>query len=119
MPWQEEGDRSLDEPMSRFVICINKGNNPAGLILGKVYRTLPDASAEAHGMIRVIDEDKSEQDGFLYPVSMFAPIEPAEATERALTVRDRVSEMERTYAFCIAGLGCQVSIAESMRGLAI
>jgi len=51
--------------MSRFVICINNESGPASLILGKVCRTLPDASAEAHGMIRVIDEDKSEPDGYL------------------------------------------------------
>jgi len=74
----------LDEPLSCFVICINNKSNPASLILGKVYRSLPDASAETHGMIRVIDEDKSEPDGYLYPASMFAPIELPEAAERAL-----------------------------------
>lgn len=70
--------------MSRFVICINNESNPASLILGKVYRTLPDAAAEAHNMLRVIDEDKSEPDGYLYPVSMFALIELPEVAERAL-----------------------------------
>jgi len=70
--------------MSRFVICINNDSNPASLILGKVYRTHPDAEAEAHNMLRVIDEDKSEPDGYLYPASMFAPIELPEVAERAL-----------------------------------
>jgi hypothetical protein len=70
--------------VSRFVICINNESNPASLILGKVYRTLPDTAAEAHHMLRVIDEDKSEPDGYLYPQSMFAPIELPEAAERAL-----------------------------------
>ena len=70
--------------MSNFVICINNGSNPASLILGKVYRTLPDTEAESHGMLRVIDEDKSEPDGYLYPVSMFAPIELTEVAEQAL-----------------------------------
>ena len=68
--------------MSSFVICINTDSNPASLILCKVYRTLPDA--EAHNMLRVVDEDKSESDGYLYPASMFAPIELLEAEERAL-----------------------------------
>jgi len=49
--------------MSVFVICINNDSNPASLIVGKVYHTLPDQEAAAHGMIRVIDEDKSEPDG--------------------------------------------------------
>lgn len=70
--------------MSRFVICINNGSNPASLILGKVYRKLPDESAEAQRMIRVIDEDKSEPDGYLYPASMFVQIELPEVAKEAL-----------------------------------
>ena len=35
-------------------------------------------------MLRVIDEDKSESDGYLYPASMFAPVELPEAAERVL-----------------------------------
>jgi hypothetical protein len=71
--------------MSEFVICINNQSNPASLIVGKVYRTLPDAEAEAHGMLRVIDEDKSEPDGYLYSAFMFAPIELPEVAKQALT----------------------------------
>jgi hypothetical protein len=74
--------------MSNFVICINNDSNPASLILGKVYRRLPDPEAEAHSMFRVIDEDKSEPDGYLYPASMFAPIELPEVAERALMAAD-------------------------------
>lgn len=70
--------------MSDFVICINNDSNPASLIVGKVYRMLPDADAEAHNMLRVIDEDKSEPDGYLYPSPMFAPIELPEVAQRAL-----------------------------------
>jgi hypothetical protein len=70
--------------MSEFVICIDNKSNPASLILGKVYRKLPDADAEEHNMLRIIDEDMSEPDGYLYPASMFAPIELPEAAERAL-----------------------------------
>ena len=57
--------------MSEFVICINNESNPASLILGKVYLNLPDTDAAAHNMIRVIDEDQSEPDGYLYNASMF------------------------------------------------
>jgi hypothetical protein len=70
--------------VSRFAICIDNESNQASLILGKVYRALPDAAAEAHHMLRILDEDKSERDGYLYPASMFAPIELPEAAERAL-----------------------------------
>jgi hypothetical protein len=71
--------------MSDFVICINNESNPASLIVGKVYRTLADAQAEAQNMLRVIDEDKSEPDGYLYPESMFAPVELPEVAKQALT----------------------------------
>lgn len=70
--------------MSNFAICINNDSNPASLILGKVYRLLPDAKADSHNMLRVIDEDKSEPDGYLYPTSMFAHIELPEVAERVL-----------------------------------
>jgi hypothetical protein len=74
--------------MSRFVICIDNEGNSASLIVGKVYRTLPDADGEVHQMLRIVDEDTSEPDGYLYPAAMFVPIElPAEA-ERALKATD-------------------------------
>jgi len=70
--------------MKNFVICINNDSNPASLILGRVYRRLPDAEAELHQMVRIIDEDGSEPDGYLYPASMFAPIELPKVAEQAL-----------------------------------
>lgn len=70
--------------MNKFVLCINNAENPASLIVGKVYRRLPDPEAEAHNMIRVIDEDTSEPDGYLYPAEMFVPIELPEIAERIL-----------------------------------
>ena len=66
------------------MICIDNESNPASLIMGKVYHTLRDAEAESHNLLRIVDEDKSEPDGYLYPASMFAPIELPEVAERAL-----------------------------------
>ena len=70
--------------MSEFVICINNEGNPASLIVGKVYRTVVDAEAQAHDLLRVVDEDNSEPDGYLYSASMFASIELPEVAKRAL-----------------------------------
>jgi len=70
--------------MSEFVICIDSESNPASLIVGKVYRTLSDTDARTHGLLRVLDEDTSEPDGYLYPASMFAPVDLPEAAKRAL-----------------------------------
>jgi hypothetical protein len=38
--------------MNDFVICINNDSNPASLILGKVYRTLPDRDGELNKLIQ-------------------------------------------------------------------
>lgn len=70
--------------MSEFVICINNKGNPASLIIGKVYRKLPDPEAESHNMLRLIDEDLSEPDGYLYPASMFVPVELPEEAKQVL-----------------------------------
>ena len=70
--------------MSNFFICINNESNQASLILVKAYRRIADAEAESRNMLRVIDEDKSEPDGYLYPSSMFAPIELPVIAERVL-----------------------------------
>ena len=64
--------------MSQFVICINNDGYYASLILGKIYQKLPDAEAESHDMIRIVDEELSEPDGYLYPVSMFNPVKKIE-----------------------------------------
>ncbi|MDE0222855.1 MAG: hypothetical protein OXJ90_26545 [Spirochaetaceae bacterium] len=50
-----------------------------------MYRRLPEARAVDERLLRVIDEDRSEPDGYLYPASMFAPVELPEETRRALT----------------------------------
>ena len=70
--------------MSEFLICIDNASNPASLIVGKVYRRLPDTGAESHHMLRIIDEDTSEPDGYLYPSSMFVPVELPEEAKQVL-----------------------------------
>jgi hypothetical protein len=55
----------------QFVICIKNEGYSASLEPRKIYRAVPDSTATAHGLIRVIDE--SEED-YLYPADYFAPI---------------------------------------------
>ncbi len=70
--------------MSTFVLCINNQSNPASLMLGKVYQVLPDADAARHHLVRIIDEDTSEPEGYLYPESLFVPIDLPEVAAQAL-----------------------------------
>jgi hypothetical protein len=61
--------------MSEFVICVENIGRPASLVVGKAYRRLRDSDAESRHLIRVVDEDISASDGYLYPASMFIPLE--------------------------------------------
>jgi hypothetical protein len=74
--------------MNQFVICINNDSNPASLVVGKVYRMLPDPEAASHNMFRIVDEDVSEPDGYLYPASMFAAIELPKIAEQVIMSAD-------------------------------
>ena len=69
--------------MREFVICIDNSSNPASLIVGKVYRVLPDETGALLGL-RVRDEDTSEPVGYLYPTAMFVPIDLPDVAARAL-----------------------------------
>jgi len=75
--------------MAEFVICINNESNPASLIAGNVYRRLPDPDAESHNMFRILDEDRSELDGYLYPAFLFMPVELPEKAKQALLAAER------------------------------
>jgi hypothetical protein len=73
---------------NQIVICIDNHSNPASLIVGKVYRRLPDPDAESHGILRIVDEDTCEPDGYVYPAWMFAPVELPEEARRVLASVD-------------------------------
>lgn len=56
----------------QFVICVNNEGYPVSLQCWRVYRALPDRDADAHDMLRVVDE--SGQD-YLYAKTRFRPLE--------------------------------------------
>ena len=71
--------------MSEFVICIGNRGNPASLIVGKAYRVVDDVHAQDLGLLRVVDEDTSEPDGYLYAASMFVPVKLPDIAKQALS----------------------------------
>jgi hypothetical protein len=77
----------MGDTMTEYVLCLNNESNPASLVVGKVYRRLPDPDAEAHQLIRVIDEDAAEAEGYLYPAAMFTAIELPEVAKQVLMSR--------------------------------
>jgi hypothetical protein len=74
-------EQKQDKP--QFVVCIKNEGYNASLELRKIYRVVPDASAAAHRLIRVIDE--SDED-YLYPQDYFAPITLPETLVEALAL---------------------------------
>jgi hypothetical protein len=56
----------------QFALCLENRGNDASLILGKVYRILPDARAAKDDLVRIVDESG---DDYLFDKAQFE--EPA------------------------------------------
>jgi hypothetical protein len=55
----------------RFALCLDNREYPASLERWKIYQVLPDADAESHGQVRVVDESGED---YLYPSDYFKPL---------------------------------------------
>ena len=66
---------------NEFVICVKNGGYPASLELRKLYQVLPDSSAEARRLLRVIDESGED---YLYPESFFIAVQLEAPARRAV-----------------------------------
>jgi hypothetical protein len=63
-----------------FFLCIKNRGYAASLQVRTVYRAISDPEAEAHGMLRIVDEFG---EGYLFPTGLFVPIEVLEAAAHA------------------------------------
>lgn len=55
-----------------FVVCVRNTGYPASLEPRKIYQALADDRADAHGLVRVIDESGED---YLYPQSFFVTVD--------------------------------------------
>lgn len=77
----------MKQPMKEFALCIENIGNEASLILGKVYRIIPDDRAAKDGLVRIIDESGED---YLFDRSQFVLVDfPA-------AVRKKILAIERT-----------------------
>ena len=67
--------------MTKFVICLQRGEYKVSLELRKLYEVLPDDDAASEGYPRIINESGED---YLYPDNWFAPIELSQAVEESL-----------------------------------
>jgi hypothetical protein len=65
----------------QLVVCINNDGYPASLEKRKIYLTLRDATADKHGLIRVVDESGED---YLYPKTFFRSIALPQAVKKAV-----------------------------------
>ena len=65
----------------KFVVCLKNKGYEVSLERRKIYQVLPDAEAEKHRQVRIIDESGED---YLFPQSFFAPIELPQPIRRAV-----------------------------------
>jgi hypothetical protein len=66
---------------SRFVICVKNRGFAASLELRKVYPVVPDATAESHKLVRIVDESGED---YLFPEACLMTIDLPAPIARAL-----------------------------------
>jgi hypothetical protein len=68
-----------------FALCIENSGNEASLILGKVYRVVPDARAAKDELVRIIDESG---DDYLFDKEQFVFVDfPAAVRKKILAIQ--------------------------------
>jgi len=72
----------------QFALCLRNNGNEASLILGKIYRVLPDARAAKDDLIRIIDESG---DDYLFHKKQFVLLELPQTVRRKLLALQRAS----------------------------
>lgn len=66
-----------------FVVCVDNTDYPASLERRKLYQVLPDAQAEQHSLVRVLDESGED---YLYPAAYFLAVELPQQVQQALEI---------------------------------
>ena len=64
-----------------FALCLDNTGNEASLILGKVYRIVPDARAAKDDLLRIVDESGED---YLFESSQFALVDFPQAVRRKI-----------------------------------
>jgi hypothetical protein len=65
----------------QLVVCVSNEGYLASLERRKIYVALPDADAEKHDLVRIVDESGED---YLYPKALFRPIALPEGVRKAV-----------------------------------
>ncbi len=69
----------MDAQTKPFAICIDNRDYQASLVLGKVYRIIPDARAAKDDLVRIVNESGED---YLYDKSYFVFVDFPPAVKR-------------------------------------
>jgi hypothetical protein len=70
----------------RFAVCLKNTGNEASLILGKIYRVVPDARAAKDDLVRIVDESGED---YLFHTTQFAFVDFPEAVRKKILALQR------------------------------
>ena len=75
----------MKHPQKPFALCVDNSDYEASLILGKVYRILPDVKAARDDLVRIVDESGED---YLYHKSHFVFVDfPKAVAKRILALQ--------------------------------
>jgi hypothetical protein len=66
---------------ARLVICLDNSGYEVSLERRKIYVAVPDATAQLHDQLRVVDESGED---YLYPANLFIDADLPSAVKRAV-----------------------------------
>ena len=64
-----------------YVLCVRNDGYPASLLVRRLYERVPDRSAAARGLLRIVDESGED---YLYPEKFFVPLALPRQVTRAM-----------------------------------
>ena len=72
--------------VAHFAVCLDNEGYGASLEVGKLYQVVPDAEAETHGYVRIVDESGED---YAFLASRFHRVELPRAVEETLSAASR------------------------------
>lgn len=71
----------MKAPAKPFALCIDNADYEASLVLGKVYRILPDPRAARDDLVRIVDESGED---YLYHKAHFVFVDFPKAVKKKI-----------------------------------
>ena len=71
-----------------FALCLENAGNEASLIIGKVYRIVPDARAAKDDLVPIIDESGED---YLFEKTQFAFVDFPQAVRKKILALQEAS----------------------------